>query len=236
MADTTNSTASSGLRLYLDTADTDQWHRLLPLGIFHGVTTNPLLLERAGQPCTLDNLQTLAQTASNLGSREIHLQTWGDNSSQFVACGLELAKMATATMDVALKLPATSDGFLAARKLADLGHRITITAVYSEAQVLAAAGFGAAYAAPYFGRLLDAGRDGRQIVLGMDSILKKTGSSLRLLTASLRSAEQIIDLAREGLDTFTFGPIVADQLLAEDLTEKAAADFQRAAKAMGDAQ
>lgn len=229
-------TNSNSLRLYLDTADTAQWQRLMPLGIFHGITTNPLLLERAGQPCTLGNLKILAETASELGCREIHLQTWGEKSSQMVICGLELAKMATPTMEVALKLSATRDGFLAARELSQQGHQITITAVYSEAQVIAAAGFGAAYAAPYYGRLLDAGHDGRKIVLGMDSMLKKTGSSLRLLTASLRSAEQVVDLAREGLNTFTFGPPVADELLAEDLTEKAAADFQRAAKAMGESQ
>jgi len=224
---------SGGLRLYLDTADTAQWQRLLPLGLFHGITTNPLLLERAGQPCTLDNLRILAQTASDLQCREIHLQSWGENPDQLVACGSALAKLATPSMTVALKLSATRNGFLAARELADLGHRITITAVYSENQVLAAAGFGASFAAPYFGRLNDAGRDGRQIVLGMDQMVKKTGSSLRLLTASLRTAEQVVDLAREGLDTFTFGPAVADQLLTEDLTDIAAADFQRAAMAMG---
>ncbi len=236
MTDTQTASASAGLRLYLDTADPAQWQRLLPLGLFHGVTTNPLLLERAGQACTLDNLNTLAQMASNLGCKEIHLQTWGVSPSQFVRCGIKLAQMATPSMDVALKLPATREGFLAAQELSGLGHRITITAVYSENQVLAAAGLGAAYAAPYYGRLLDAGRDGRQILLGMNSMLKKTGSSLRLLTASLRSADQVIDLAREGLDTFTFGAAVADQLFTEDLTEKAAADFYRAAQAMGDSQ
>jgi transaldolase len=229
----TDSNNQRGLRLYLDSADTAQWQRLLPLGMFHGVTTNPLLLERAGQPCTLENLKNLAQTASDLHCREIHLQTWGENAAAFVACGVELAKMATPSMEIALKLPATPEGFLAASELAALGHRITITAVYSEGQVLAATGFGAAYAAPYYGRLLDAGHDGRNILLGMDSMLKKTNSTLRLLTASLRTAEQVIDLAREGLDTFTFGPDVADQLLSEDLTERAAADFHRAAGAMG---
>ena len=33
-------------RIFLDTADTAEWDDLLPTGIFHGVTTNPTLLER----------------------------------------------------------------------------------------------------------------------------------------------------------------------------------------------
>ena len=35
-----------------------------PAGIFYGVTTNPTLLERAGEQCTLANLKGLAQVSS----------------------------------------------------------------------------------------------------------------------------------------------------------------------------
>ena len=100
-------------------------------------------------------------------------------------------------------------------------------------QVVLAAGFGAAYAAPYLGRLIDARRKGRDLVLAMDDILKYTGSATRLLVASLRSADQVIDLAAHGLDTFTFGAAVAEQLLSNKLTEKATAQFEAAAAAMG---
>ena len=50
-------------RLFLDTADEAEWRSLLPLGIFHGVTTNPMLLERAGVPCTVPAVQALAPTS-----------------------------------------------------------------------------------------------------------------------------------------------------------------------------
>ena len=38
------------LRYFLDTADEAEWSELLPLGIFHGVTTNPTLLEAREEP------------------------------------------------------------------------------------------------------------------------------------------------------------------------------------------
>jgi transaldolase len=38
------------LQLLLDSADPAQWHRWLPSGLFRGVTTNPTLLRRVGQP------------------------------------------------------------------------------------------------------------------------------------------------------------------------------------------
>jgi len=148
--------------------------------------------------------------------------------------GRRLAALATARLAVAVKVPGTGDGFRAARELKAEGAVITVTAVYSPGQVVAAAGFGAAYAAPYLGRLSDAGRDGPAAIIAMHEILIRTGSSTRLLTASIRSAGLVVDLARLGLDTFTFGPGVCEELLSETLTDKAAADFQRAAKLMGD--
>ena len=66
-----------GPRLFLDSAHPADWERFLPLGLFYGVTTNPLLLERAGQECSLSNLEKLTRRAVDLGALEIQLQTWG---------------------------------------------------------------------------------------------------------------------------------------------------------------
>jgi transaldolase len=222
-----------GLRLFLDSAHPDDWKRFLPLGMFHGLTTNPLLLERAGQACSLANLERLTRLAVDLGAGEIHLQTWGPTIEEMVHNGGQLALMAGIGIDVAVKVPATESGFKVARQLSESGCGVTLTAVYNPGQVLLAAGFGAAYAAPYLGRINDQGRDGRQAVLAMRDILYHTGSETRLLVASLRSADEVVALAQAGLDTLTFGAPVAADLLKENLTDAAAEDFQRAADAMG---
>lgn len=218
---------AAGPRLFLDCADTRAWERLLPTGIFHGVTTNPLLLERAELPCEIGVLTELAGRAAALGAREIHLQTWGDDEEALVATGCRLAETAGRMLPVLVKVPATSAGFRAAARLHEVGCRLTLTAVANPGQLLAAAAAGAAYAAPYLGRLDDAGRDGRKVLLAMNTILRGTGARTRLLAASLRGVERVIELARLGLDTFTFGPDVADALLHDDLTDAAAAEFAR---------
>jgi transaldolase len=222
-----------GPRLYLDSADPEAWAEHLPTGVFHGVTTNPLLLERAGQRCSVGNLADLAARAAALGAAEIHLQTWGEDPVEMADRGARLAAI-DAGLAVAVKVPATPGGFLAADELVAAGSTVTMTAVHAPAQVLAAAALGAAYAAPYLGRLDDAGRDGRAVLVAMHRLLRATGSPLRLLAASLRTADVVVDLAAAGLDTFTFGPGVAADLLDEPLTRAAAADFDRAAEAMGD--
>ncbi len=232
---TTTPATPAGPRLFLDSADPADWTYLLPTGVFHGVTCNPLLLERAGQDCTLANLGALAAQARRLGAREIHLQCWGADADAMFATGSRLALLGDARMRVAVKVPATGEGFRAARRLRDAGCRITVTAVYAPGQLLAAAAAGAAYAAPYLGRLNDAGRDGGAAVLTMHRILQGTGAGTRLLVASLRTADQIVELAAAGLDTFTFGAPVAWDLLKDNLTDDAAAAFQQAAEKNGGA-
>ena len=69
--------ARGGSRFFLDTADVTEWAALLPLGMFHGVTTNPTLLERAGVACTVEACRQLAVTAGGLGVEEIMFQACG---------------------------------------------------------------------------------------------------------------------------------------------------------------
>jgi transaldolase len=216
-------------RLFLDSADPASWLRLLPTGIFHGVTTNPLLLQKAGTPCNLLVLRDMAALARDAGAREIHLQTWGRDADGMVERGRELSE-AAGGIDIAVKVPATMAGFVAARRLVDAGCRVTLTAVYHPGQVLAAAALGAAYAAPYLGRLDDAGRDGAAVLRTMAAILAGRDTPLRLLAASLRRVDDMVALAAAGLDTFTFAENVAAALLREPLTDEAAAAFERAAR------
>ncbi len=223
----------AGLRLFLDSAAPADWARFLPLGVFYGVTTNPMLLQRAGQKCTLNNLAAMVTTMAEFGVREIQVQVWGESVAEMVSCGQHLGELKSSEARLVIKVPATEMGLQAAAQLSGQGHAITLTAVYTPGQVLLAAGMDAAYAAPYLNRLVEAGQPGPEIVLAMSRILVGTSSPTRLLVASLRSAEQILDLAAQGLDTFTFGSAVADELLSSELTAKAARQFQAAAEAMG---
>ena len=50
---------------------------------------------------------------------------------------------------------------------------------------------GAEYAAPYLGRMNDAGKDGLAQVSDMQNIVDKMGSQTRVLVASVRSADEV---------------------------------------------
>jgi len=189
-------------------------------------------LQRAGQACTLENMATLVAQIAEFGVREIQVQTWGETAAEMVSCGQNLAALNSLEASLVIKVPATELGLSVAARLKSEGHRLTMTAVYTPGQILLAAGLEAAYAAPYLNRLIEAEQPGTEIVLNMARILDGTAAPTRLLVASLRSAQQVLALAEQGLDTFTFGPAVAQELIASDLTTSAAQQFQLAAEAM----
>ncbi|MEM8504456.1 MAG: transaldolase family protein [Cyanobacteria bacterium P01_D01_bin.1] len=217
------------LRLYLDTADTTAWQKWLPTGMFYGVTCNPLLLERAGVECEPAALRSLAEQAFDLGMQEVHLQAWGGSVPELLNIGNLLSSF---DKRIVVKLPATESGTMAAKMLIRAGIPVTLTAVYSIHQVLIAAAIGASYVAPYLGRIDDGGRDGFAEVATMQQVLKGVKSTTRVLTASIRNAEDIPDLAERGVDTFTFSVAIAQAFFDVPETIQATADFEKAANKM----
>jgi len=217
---------SSRLRLYIDSPDTAVWARYLGSGFFYGVTTNPKLLYQQGIPNTVGNLAGLAQTAFDLGAQEIHLQVWGGAAEPMLAIGRQLAALDSR---VSVKVPITAEGLLCARQLIDEGAMVTLTAVHAAVQLLPVIALNAAYAAPYLGRMNDAGLDGLDELLAMQQMLTHLGSSTRLLVASIRQLSDLAALARQGLDTFTLLPGLVEELLTNPQTLKAAAEFEEKA-------
>ncbi|WP_198024342.1 transaldolase family protein [Asaia astilbis] len=66
-----------GLRLFLDTADRAALARWLPTGLFHGVTTNPTILDRAGLRSRFDDIAPLVQEILSCPVQEVQAQCWG---------------------------------------------------------------------------------------------------------------------------------------------------------------
>lgn len=213
-------------RLFLDTANVSEWDELLPTGIFHGVTTNPILLERAGQPCTIENLHSMARKALEM-TDEFMCQAWGATAQDMMQCGMALSQPARDR--IVIKVPVTMEGVQAASMLIQAGVRVCLTACYHHKQAMIAAGVGAEYIAPYLGRMTEAGKVGSEECLKMQEVVEGMQCETRILVASIRDAQTMIDLAARGMETFTFSPSVARELFVEPLTTEAAQLFEDAA-------
>jgi len=176
---------------------TEEWSELLPLGIFHGITTDPVLLEQAGQECTVASIRTLASKALDLpGCNEFMCQTWGLESDGMYSIGMEISELDRER--IVVTVPVTYEGTKAASKLIESGVRVCLTVCYSNNQAIIAAGLGAEYIAPYLGRMMDSGKDGVAECKEMKAIVHGMESNTRILVASIRSANTVAALTSSG--------------------------------------
>lgn len=212
-------------RLYIDSADRAAVERWMSTGLFAGVTTNPLLWERAG--VTPDQLPDLYAWATGAGAREVFFQAWGSDARALRERSEQLLALGDR---VVLKLTATEAGLRVASALAAEGQPVLLTAVYDPKQAVLAAAAGVAYIAPYLGRMTDAGRDGIKEVATMHRVLAATSSDCRVLVASVRDPAEVVQLAREGVECFTLSPAIIEAFLDEPSTVEADADFERAVR------
>lgn len=216
----------SAPRLYVDSADVERVGRLLAAGVVHGVTTNPTILERGGQSAS--EIPALYERWVDEGAREVFFQTWGADRSEMLANAAGLVALGDR---VAVKVPATAEGFAAASALVRDGVSVLVTAVYSVAQALACASIGVRYIAPYLGRMRDAGLDGAALIAQMQAVC--SGSSTDVLAASLRSPDDIVALRLAGVPYFTAAPDVLDALFFDAVSDSSAAEFDAAMGRIG---
>ena len=207
--------------LYLDSADLAELKTCLPHPVVHGVTTNPTLLRRAG--IGRNELPGLLKRCIELGARQVQAQVYSSDVDGM----LEDAENLLSHFEpgqLVVKIPATRQGLNAGARLIARGVPVTWTAVYAPEQAHFASQLGAAYAAPYLGRLEDSGIDGLALIAQMQRLVaQRPSSGTRLLVASIRSREAYLSLLELGVGAITIPP----RLFAELLDHPATLDAER---------
>jgi len=216
--------------LYIDTADVTEWEVLMPTGLFTGITTNPLLARRAGLDYPRIDWSEMARRAAGLGATELFGQVFGPPESYVDFAGKLFEAGRAAGISTVVKIPLTEAGIRAVPGVRALGGPVLLTAAYDAKQMFVATALGAAYIAPYFGRILEKGRDAHEVLGRMLAIGEAAGGGTRVLVASIRDTDQLVRLGAAGQTCFTLAPSVAHALLFDANTLAAAADFEAAAR------
>jgi transaldolase len=215
--------------LYLDSADLAELRACLPHPVVHGVTTNPTLLKRAGVKRA--ELPGLLTTCLELGARQVQAQVqWPETDAMLADAESLLPRFDTGQLVV--KIPATREGFAAGAVLSGRGVPVTYTAVYAPEQAHFAALLGAAYAAPYLGRLEDSGFDGLALIAQMQGLVAASGAATRLLPASVRSRPAYLAVLQLGVGSITIPPRLFAELMEHDATLEAERNFLADAAAL----
>ena len=205
------------MELFIDTAEIEEIKSLNITGLIDGVTTNPSLIAKSGR----NIVETIAEICSEV-SGPVSAEVTAIDFDTMIKEGRKLSAIAE---NVAIKVPLTFDGLRACKVFSDDGIMVNVTLCFSAAQAILAAKSGASFISPFIGRLDDIGSDGMSLISEITEIYEIHGFETKVLAASIRSVQDIINVAKLGADVATIPPKFLKAMYNHPLTDKGLADF-----------
>ncbi len=205
------------MKLFLDTANLDELQKGAAWGIVDGVTTNPTLIGKEGNP-----IEKQIARICDIVDGDISAEVVAVEYDEMIREGRALAKI---HKNVVVKLPLIRDGIRACKTLAGEGIRVNVTLCFTGAQALLAAKAGAYIISPFVGRLDDIGFTGMDLIRSIVKIYKNYGFSTQVLAASLRSPLHVVESAEAGAHIGTMPFKTLDMLFNHPLTDKGLDQF-----------
>ncbi len=199
------------MKLFVDTANTEEIRKANDLGVICGVTTNPSLIAREGL-----EFKSVIKEITEIVDGPISAEVISLEAPKMVEEALELAKI---HKNIVIKLPMTEEGLKATKQLTAKGIKTNVTLIFSAAQALLAARAGATYVSPFLGRLDDIGAEGMQLVRDIAEIFDIHGIETEIIAASVRSPLHVVDAAKAGAHIATVPYNVIIQMTKHPLTD-----------------
>ena len=215
------------MKFFIDTANLEEIKKAVDMGMVDGVTTNPSLIARENKPFVEIIKEICKIVDGPISAEVIALDAEG-----MVREGRELAAIHE---NIVIKIPMTTEGLKAVKKLAEEKIRTNVTLIFSASQALMAAKAGASYASPFVGRLDDISQNGMDLISDIMNIYDNYGYATEVIVASIRNPIHVVDAALLGAHIATIPFKVIAQLARHPLTdlgmEQFLADWEKRTKA-----
>ena len=172
-----------------------------------GVTTNPIILSREGG----EFFSTLYKIREIIKDKQLHVQVTASTSEEMLREAEAIAK--NLGKDVFIKVPVNETGIKTIKNLKESGYRVTATVIYTLQQAIFASSVGADYVAPYFNHICDHIGDAASVIGEMAKIFKIHDRSTKILAASFRNTNQIVQSIASGAEAVTVSPDMLSSML-----------------------
>ena len=213
------------MKMFLDSAKTDEIKRALEMWDIDGVTTNPRHVQDSGKPfrTVIEEIAELVAGTDKPVSVEVdpHLTDW----EKIVEQGRQLAEISP---NFVIKVGAGESGFKAVRELTARGVRVNATLICSVTQAWHAARGGAAFISPFVGWREQHGDRADSLIPEVAAILENYAYPSEIIAAAVRNARQIADAALAGAHCITAGMAVYQDSFRNPYTTMGEEIFQRA--------
>lgn len=195
------------MEILLDTANIAAIKKFNDIYNIAGVTTNPVILSREGW----EFFPTLYEIREIIKDKQLHVQVTASTTEEMLKEAEAIVK--NLGKDVFIKVPVNEEGIKTIRTLKDGGYRVTATVIYTLQQAIFASSVGADYVAPYFNHICDHVGDAAAIIGEMSQIFKMHNRSTKILAASFRNTNQIIQSIASGAEAVTLSPDMLSSML-----------------------
>jgi transaldolase len=212
------------MKIFIDTANTDEIREAASWGVLSGVTTNPSLIAKEGKEfkSVVKEITEIADASpSNIAS--ISAEVLSDDAEGMIAEAHELVKIHDV---ITIKVPMTEEGIKAVSILSKEGIKTNVTLIFSPNQALLAARAGASYVSPFVGRMDDIANDGAGLVAEIAEIFDIYGIETEIIAASIRTPKDVTECAKAGADIATIPYGVLKKMFKHPLTDKGIQQFK----------
>ncbi|MDP7000496.1 MAG: fructose-6-phosphate aldolase [Candidatus Poseidoniaceae archaeon] len=207
------------MEFFLDTAEVSEVAEIASWGILDGVTTNPSLIKKSGR-----DFKQVVREIAEICDGPISAEVTALDSAGMVEQGLALKS--ELPDNVIIKVPCTDEGLKATKILASQGIGVNVTLIFSASQALMASKAGALYVSPFIGRIDDTGHDGMELIGEIMATWESYGiDSTKVLAASIRHPQHILQCMLLGAHTATMPTKVFKQLVKHPLTDRGMDSF-----------
>ena len=198
--------------MFIDTANLSQIKEMLQFNQFEGVTTNPKLLLKEGQP----RFEQLTKIRA-LKPGVLFVQLVGDTKDELLADYHELRRRFPDTDDtrMAFKVPLFEPGYQAISAIRDEkpDECLLGTAVYSTRQGFMACVVDCDYIAPYVNRMEQLDIDPYKMIAETHSFYQSTDTHIKIMWASFKNASQVMAAIKAGAANVTISYDIFKQLM-----------------------
>ena len=201
------------MKIFLDTADTQEIKDGYDTGLIDGVTTNPSLIMKSGR-----DPEEVYQELIDYGIPDISMEVVGSDEVM-LAEGRRLANKFG--KNATIKVPCTPEGLWVCKQLSRELIRVNVTLIFSPAQAILAAKAGAKYVSPFVGRVDDNSFGGLCLIKDIANIYEKQNWKMtEILAASIRDVRSVGRAFEYGANICTLPPVVFKKMYKHILTDK----------------
>ena len=201
------------MKLFIDTANTDEIKKANDMGVICGVTTNPSLIAKEGR-----DFVEVVKEITQIVDGPISAEVISLDTECMVIEARELIEKIN-NKNLVIKIPMTAEGLSAVKILSREGIKTNVTLIFSAAQALLAARAGATYVSPFIGRLDDVGEPGIDLISDISQIFTIHNINTEIIAASTRNPMHVVEAAKAGAHIATVPYKVIKKMIEHTLTD-----------------